>query len=398
MTMQLEGNFTPDFLGDVYNDTRKSGKNPTNVADALREIDEDKWDEMSMEVFNLHGDRVDIEMVMSKIIETDTVDGLEVPVGVYIDPEGYFTVEVYDDDDVTRECAWCGRITKLGDDRVSHGMCKECEEKDKKKYESEENPSGYVQCACRDCFEETIGTENGRGESQTLCDECEQAGCSSDGDEDCQREDAYGVDQLPKTPGKPKMDNNPPIRRQKFLPKELERLMPPLGSQDGKPHSQIKVPIKYFSPYSGWTWYAYEYDPEEQMFFGLVHGIEKEFGYFSRQELEEASGMQGRLPLVERDKYWNPKTTLADVEEGRERNPRRDCGFDGRPAFGSIDLEKNPDDPMYDDMSILQHAIEEKWPKSKIIKLMGRKQYEEAKDLLLPSFRKRLAEIDPEES
>lgn len=52
---------------------------------------------------------------------------------------------------------------------------------------------GYVNCACRDCFEIAI---SGAGEP-TLCNECEDAGCGpegTDGEGECLAPDAYGVD------------------------------------------------------------------------------------------------------------------------------------------------------------------------------------------------------------
>ncbi|MFZ5596754.1 MAG: DUF2958 domain-containing protein [Bacillota bacterium] len=69
--------------------------------------------------------------------------------------------------------------------------------------------------------------------------------------------------------------------------------------------------MRFFSPYNGWTWYRVEYDKEEKLFFGLVVGFEKEWGYFSLEELESARGMGGRLPLVERDLHFKPNTIMA---------------------------------------------------------------------------------------
>lgn len=43
-------------------------------------------------------------------------------------------------------------------------------------------PRGYVFCACRDCFDVTIGG--------WVCHHCEEAGCSDDGDQECYRDDA----------------------------------------------------------------------------------------------------------------------------------------------------------------------------------------------------------------
>ena len=50
---------------------------------------------------------------------------------------------------------------------------------------------GYHDCPCRDCFDIAIGAE--KDGSPSLCRDCEDAGCSPD-DVECEREDAYGMD------------------------------------------------------------------------------------------------------------------------------------------------------------------------------------------------------------
>ena len=54
------------------------------------------WDEMAKEVFGRPGNRVDIDDVMRKIRDTDTCTDLRSPVEVWIDSNGFYTVEVYD--------------------------------------------------------------------------------------------------------------------------------------------------------------------------------------------------------------------------------------------------------------------------------------------------------------
>ena len=66
------------------------------------------------------------------------------------------------------------------------------------------------------------------------------------------------------------------------------------------------VLVKLFSPYSFWTWYITELDPETGTCFGLVEGFETEVGYFELAELAESTF--GDLPAVERDLNWGPKT------------------------------------------------------------------------------------------
>jgi hypothetical protein len=93
-------------------------------------------------------------------------------------------------------------------------------------------------------------------------------------------------------------------RRHKLLTKEIEKRIPKLYSQENAKDPQVAV--KFFSPYSNWTWYATEGERTEDgdfRFFGLVDGFEKELGYFSLNELASATFRFGRIevPAVERD-------------------------------------------------------------------------------------------------
>jgi len=99
------------------------------------------------------------------------------------------------------------------------------------------------------------------------------------------------------------------MRGHKLMTKELTAKMPELYSQDGKGYEATAI-VKFFSPYSNWTWYATEFDGVDT-FFGLVDGFEKELGYFSLSELESVT-VFGGVPAVERDLYWTPRT-LAEV-------------------------------------------------------------------------------------
>jgi len=96
--------------------------------------------------------------------------------------------------------------------------------------------------------------------------------------------------------------------RMQLLTKEIRGKLPPLGSQDGKGGKAVAY-VKFFTPDSNWTWWATEFDGQDT-FFGLVEGQEKELGYFSLSELQNARGPMG-LP-IERDLHWTPKT-LAEI-------------------------------------------------------------------------------------
>ena len=81
--------------------------------------------------------------------------------------------------------------------------------------------------------------------------------------------------------------------------------LPALGSTDGQ-GDQAVVQVKFFTPWTNWTWYATEYDPETRTFFGLVDGFEKEYGYFSLDELEAVKGPFGLK--IERDRGFQGVT------------------------------------------------------------------------------------------
>jgi len=74
--------------------------------------------------------------------------------------------------------------------------------------------------------------------------------------------------------------------------------------------------VKFFTPDSNWTWYASEFDGED-LFFGLVSGLEVELGYFSLSELQSVKGPWG-LP-IERDLYYKPKTLKELIAQHKNR-------------------------------------------------------------------------------
>lgn len=73
--------------------------------------------------------------------------------------------------------------------------------------------------------------------------------------------------------------------------------------------------VKFFTPDTSWTWYASEFDGDD-IFFGLVSGLEVEFGYFALSELDEIRGPLG-LP-VERDMHFEPTTLQELVDMHRQ--------------------------------------------------------------------------------
>jgi len=108
---------------------------------------------------------------------------------------------------------------------------------------------------------------------------------------------------------------------EKFEPPRMELLTDELRAKLPKLYANEKLgmnalaQVKFFTPDSSWTWYASEFDGEN-LFFGLVVGLEVELGYFSLSELQEVRGKLG-LP-VERDKFFEPMS-LKELKAIHER-------------------------------------------------------------------------------
>lgn len=89
-----------------------------------------------------------------------------------------------------------------------------------------------------------------------------------------------------------------------LLPPEIAAKLPPLYANESQGDEAI-AHLKLFTPWTNWTWYASEYDPEEWIFFGIVVGHEREIGYFCLDELAAIRGPGGLR--IERDLYWKPR-------------------------------------------------------------------------------------------
>jgi hypothetical protein len=90
-----------------------------------------------------------------------------------------------------------------------------------------------------------------------------------------------------------------------FFPNDLKEQLPKLYQSEG--NKDPVVWVKFFTPWSNWTWYATEGSEQDGdfIFFGYVIGQEKEWGYFSLNELQSVSGPFGLK--IERDIHFTPK-------------------------------------------------------------------------------------------
>src|SRR6266478_9901622 len=90
-----------------------------------------------------------------------------------------------------------------------------------------------------------------------------------------------------------------------LLSEDLRAQLPTLYAQENEKDPIIH--FKFFTPWTGWTWFVTEGSQEDDdfIFFGYVIGLEAEWGYFSLRELESVRGPGGLT--IERDLYFTPK-------------------------------------------------------------------------------------------
>lgn len=101
----------------------------------------------------------------------------------------------------------------------------------------------------------------------------------------------------------------------KLLTKEIEQKIPALYSTEEVETQDKTIVCKFFAIGSNWTWYVVEGERQEDgdyLFFGLVHGFEQEWGYFTHSEL--LSVKWHGIPGVERDVHFVP-VKVGDCSE-----------------------------------------------------------------------------------
>jgi hypothetical protein len=112
----------------------------------------------------------------------------------------------------------------------------------------------------------------------------------------------------------------------KLLTKAIEKTIPDLYSTEEIEENNKLIVCKYFALGTGWTWYVTEgrrQENGEYLFYGLVCGHEREWGYFTLSELLKVK-FHG-IPGIERDLYFTPVTvgecreiTLNEDEDDRQ--------------------------------------------------------------------------------
>jgi hypothetical protein len=92
------------------------------------------------------------------------------------------------------------------------------------------------------------------------------------------------------------------MKKEKLLPKGLKNK---LSQKWGKEDEDPIIYAKFFYPDFGWTWYAFSFEPDDEIFYGFVDGDFPECGDFSLKELMDNRGKLGCE--IERDFGFKPQ-------------------------------------------------------------------------------------------
>ena len=111
---------------------------------------------------------------------------------------------------------------------------------------------------------------------------------------------------------------------------EMLKRVPELYAQEDVALADKEVHAAYIIPFrSNWTWYMTEYDRESGDAFGLVLGIEPEWGYFNLEELKELNAQ--RLILEDFPKTFRE---LKDTELVKQMDEQElQSAFNGELSF-----------------------------------------------------------------
>ncbi|HEN5975410.1 TPA: DEAD/DEAH box helicase family protein [Streptococcus agalactiae] len=122
-----------------------------------------------------------------------------------------------------------------------------------------------------------------------------------------------------------------------LMTEEMLERVPELYAQEDVALADKQVHAAYIIPFrSNWTWYMTEYDRESKDAFGLVLGIEPEWGYFNLDELKELNAQ--RLVLEDFPKTFRE---LKDSELKKQMDEQElQSAFNGELSFeDKVELE-----------------------------------------------------------
>ena len=102
----------------------------------------------------------------------------------------------------------------------------------------------------------------------------------------------------------------------KLLTQDILKKLNPLRSTESIGLDKVKAIVKFFLPSGIASWYAWEFDPKDKLFFGFTEVVPGggELGYFS---LDDLTSVKGQFGLgIERDLYFED-CTVKELVDGK---------------------------------------------------------------------------------
>ena len=108
------------------------------------------------------------------------------------------------------------------------------------------------------------------------------------------------------------------MKQMMLLRKSDRKALPGMNETEGELQDKTAV-LKFFTPDANYTFFAIEFDPETEEFFGYVYaGFGPGTGEYTYFTLDQLKTQRGRFGLpIERDKWFRPMTMEKALETER---------------------------------------------------------------------------------
>lgn len=95
--MSYSLSFAPEFFwGDESIPEPTRSNRPTSVHQAIIGLPANQWAALARDLFGIEPSELEPDMVMQRILETNTCRNLDSPVEVFVDREGFYSILVYE--------------------------------------------------------------------------------------------------------------------------------------------------------------------------------------------------------------------------------------------------------------------------------------------------------------
>lgn len=89
--------FASDFFwGELSVPETARSSHPTSVCQAINGLPDNQWAALARDLFGIEPSQLEPDMVMQRILETNTCRNLDSPVEIFIDHEGFYSILVYE--------------------------------------------------------------------------------------------------------------------------------------------------------------------------------------------------------------------------------------------------------------------------------------------------------------